>query len=223
MKDVSLIRLMQLCSSGLPIGNFTYSQGLEWAVECQWIKTEQDLREWLCDLIHNNLALLEIPILLRMLNACQAKDELALGRWTDLLLAHRETSELRFEENNRGRAMHKLLLELNIGMANLWKPILIKSQSAGFALAAEHWKISLPYTAQGFGWSWLENMVLSGIKLIPLGQMAGQRILRDLSEELYAATEKGLNINDDSIGSSAPALAHASACHETQYTRLFRS
>ena len=152
MKDVSLIRLMQLYSSGLPTGSFTYSQGLEWAVECQWVKTEKDLHGWSQDLIHNNLALLEIPLLLRMINACQAKDKFALARWTDLLLAHRETNELRLEEKNRGRAMHKLLLALNIDMAEPWQPILIQSQSAGFALASEHWQIPLVPTAHGFAW-----------------------------------------------------------------------
>ena len=66
-------------------------------------------------------------------------------------------------------------------------------------------------------------MVISGVKLIPLGQMSGQRVLRDLAEPLALAIEKGLTVTDENIGSSAPALAYASARHETQYTRLFRS
>jgi urease accessory protein len=223
MPDISLIRLMQLSSSALPVGGFTYSQGLEWAVECQWVNTEQELHDWLADLIDTNLQYLEIPLLVRMLQACQTQDELSLSRWIDILLAHRETSELRLEEKNRGRAMVRLLQDLDMDLAEQWKLVLAKSQTAGFALALSQWNIPIHLGAQGFAWSWLENIVISGVKLIPLGQMAGQRILRDLAQPLALAVDKGLSVSDNNIGSSAPALAYASACHETQYTRLFRS
>tara|TARA_R110002049_G_scaffold111854_5_gene261180 strand:+ start:891 stop:1565 length:675 start_codon:yes stop_codon:yes gene_type:complete len=223
MADISLIRLMQLSSSALPVGGFTYSQGLEWAVECQWVNTEQALHDWLADLIETNLQYLEIPLLVRMLQACETQDELSLSHWVDILLAHRETSELRLEEKNRGRAMVRLLQDLEMDLAEQWKLTLAKSQTAGFSLALSQWDIPTHIGAQGFAWSWLENIVISGVKLIPLGQMAGQRILRDLAPTLALAVEKGLSISDDNIGSSAPALAYASARHETQYTRLFRS
>lgn len=223
MTDISLIRLMQLSSSTLPVGGFTYSQGLEWAVECQWVNTEQELHDWLADLIETNLQNLEIPILLRMVQACQTQDELRLSHWIDILLAHRETSELRLEEKNRGRAMVRLLQNLDMDLAEQWKRVLAKSQTAGFALALCQWNIPVQQGAQGFAWSWLENIVISGVKLIPLGQMAGQRILRDLAQPLAVAVDKSLSVSDDNVGSSAPALAYASARHETQYTRLFRS
>ena len=221
--ETHLIRLMQLSSSALPVGGFTYSQGLEWGVECGWVCTEDALRDWLADLIETNLQYLEIPILLRMIQACANNDELAFIRWIDRLLAHRETSELRLEEMNRGRAMVRLLEDLDIEPALRWKRVLAKSQTAGFALALDHWQISTNMGAQGFAWAWLENIVISGVKLIPLGQMAGQRILRDLAQPLADAVERGMAISDDDIGSSSPALAYASARHETQYTRLFRS
>jgi urease accessory protein len=223
ISDISLIRLLQLSSSALPVGGFTYSQGLEWAVECQWVNTERELHDWLADLIETNLQFLEIPLLLRMAQACQSRDKLALSSWINILLAHRETSELRLEEKNRGRAMVRLLEDLDMELAQQWKLVLAKSQTAGFALAMDQWNIPIAAGAHGFSWSWLENIVISGVKLIPLGQMAGQRILRDLAEPLALAVEKGLTISDDDIGSSAPALAYASARHETQYTRLFRS
>ena len=90
-------------------------------------------------------------------------------------------------------------------------------------MAITQWNIPLKQAAQGFAWAWLENSVIAGVKLIPLGQVAGQRILRDLTEPLSQAVEAGLYLDDDDIGSSSPALAYASARHETQYTRLFRS
>jgi urease accessory protein len=214
---------MQLCSSALPIGGFTYSQGLEWAIECQWVSSEDELHDWLLDLINTNLQQLEIPLLARMTTACELNDQVALSRWSTILLAYRETSELRLEETNRGRAMTRLLADLSIDMDEGLQLILSKTQTAGFALAAQQWSIPLEKAAQGFAWAWLENLVISGVKIVPLGQAAGQRILRDLAEPLAESVEIGLTLNDEQIGSSSPALAYASAKHETQYTRLFRS
>ncbi len=223
ISNTSLIHLMQLSSSALPVGGFTYSQGLEWAVECGWVCNEVELQDWLADLISTNVHYLEIPVLVRMTQASRNSDAVDLTHWVDILLAHRETRELRLEEINRGRAMVRLLEDLEIDLELEWKPVLSKSQTAGFAVALNRWQIPLSIGAQGFAWSWLENLVISGVKLIPLGQMAGQRILRDLAQPLATAVEQGLKITDENIGSSSPALAYASTKHETQYTRLFRS
>lgn len=223
MADVSLVRLLHLCSSALPIGAFAYSQGLEWAVEEQWISTEKELGDWLADLISTNLRFLEIPLLVRMVSANQEQDRSAFSHWIDILIANRETSELRSEENNRGRAMAKLIACWDMEISKEWQIAIMRSQAAGFAVAVNQWQIPLRQAAQGFAWSWLENLVLAGMRLIPLGQMEGQRILDALTQPLAMAVESGMKISDDNIGTSVPALAFASACHETQHTRLFRS
>ena len=84
-------------------------------------------------------------------------------------------------------------------------------------------KLIIPAFMLGLVWGWLENLVLSAVKIIPLGQTAGQRILRDLADVASHAVQRGLTLPDDDMGASAPALAVASSRHETQYTRLFRS
>lgn len=221
--DTTLLRLLQLCSGTLPIGGFTYSQGIEWAVECSWIKDEASLTDWLTDLIDTSLAQVEIPVLARLYRACEQDDAEQLAYWSDWLLASRETRELREEERNRGRALASLLVELEVPKAKALRDILAGCQSAGFALAAQGWSIPLKQAAQGFAWAWLENLALAGVKLIPLGQTAGQRVLRHLGDAASRAVQRGLELSDEDMGASAPALAIASSRHETQYTRLFRS
>ncbi len=221
--DIAQLRLLQLCSGTLPIGGFTYSQGIEWAVEYGWISNQQELTDWLSDLIETNLTHVEIPILVRVYRACEQGDTKELARWSDWLLASRESSELRDEEHNRGRALTNLLVDLGISKAEEWRDTLSKCQTAGFALACVTWQVPLQQAAQGFAWSWMENLVLAGVKLIPLGQTAGQRIIHHLGDSTTRAVQHGLTVPDEDMGTSAPALAIASSRHETQYTRLFRS
>ena len=192
-------------------------------MECGWISNEQDLTDWLADLIDTNLAQVEIPVLVRLYHACEHGKAKELAHWTDWLLASRETRELRDEEYNRGRALTSLLVNLGVTQAKEWRNTLSNCQTAGFALAAVAWQIPLQQTVQGFAWTWLENLTLAGVKLIPLGQTAGQRILHDLGDVTNLAVQRGLTLPNEDMGASAPALAIASSRHETQYTRLFRS
>ncbi len=217
------LRLLQLVSPTLPIGGFTCSQGLEYAVEAGWVGDMEDLNDWLVGLAEDNLAHLEVPLLARLYRACQRGDVAALGRWGDYLLATRETRELRQEEQRRAAALTRLLMDLGIPRAIPWRRALETCQTAPYALAAAHWKIPLTDAALGYAWSWLENRMAAAIKLIPLGQTDGQRLLLRLAERLPAVLETGLALPDDRIGASSPLAALASSLHETQYTRLFRN
>jgi urease accessory protein len=221
--NLALLRLLQLVSPSLPVGGFTYSQGMEWAVECGWIKTAIDLEAWSEDQLHSTIARLDLPILWRM-HAAVERDELAaLQQWSSFLLACRETSELRLEERNRGRALADLLVKLELPGSGSWKSFLAQSQLAGFAFAACRWAIPLEQAALGYAWSWLENLVLAAVKLIPLGQTQGQQVLQRLSPMIPPLLPVAWQLHDDEIGAANPALAIASSLHETQYTRLFRS
>lgn len=214
---------MHLVSPSLPIGSFTYSQGIEWAVETGWIDTAEDLQEWLENQLHTNITHLDLPILKRLYQAVENEDAESLQYWIDYLNASRETSELLQEEKNRGRALTDLLIALDTPLAAQWKPLLAQNQSAAYAVAAVHWHIPLEDAAYGYVWSWLENLALSAVKIIPLGQTQGQKLLHVMTPTIPEAISYGLNINDNDIGASSPALAIASSRHETQYTRLFRS
>ena len=217
------LRLMQLISPALPIGGFTYSQGLEWAVEAGWVDDSDSLTDWLHGLVDDALATFELPILVRLYRACVDADRERIASWGRLLYAGRESRELRLEERNRARALLTLLRDLGIDAAHEWRDVLADCQAAPFALAAVHWRITLDDCLLGYAWGWLENQVAAAIKLVPLGQTDGQRVQLRLAATLPDAVERALNTDDDEIGAAAPALAIASARHETQYTRLFRS
>ncbi len=221
--SLAQLRLMQLISPSLPIGGFTYSQGLEWAVEQDWITTADTLAQWLEELAETTLAQIDLPILQRLYTASAHQDSAALDRWNQRLLAYRETAEMRAEERQRGRALATLLRALKVPLAEPWYSQLSGSHLTGFAHAARIWDISPRNMMLGYVWSWLENLVLAGIKLIPLGQSAGQQILLSLTPKLPPLVENALHLDDTAIGASNPALAIASSQHQFQYTRLFRS
>ena len=217
------LRLMQLVSPTLPIGAFTYSQGLEWAVEAGWLSDVASLVDWLEGLIDDGLGGLELPLLYRLHRACEQDDPVAVEHWGSMLYASRETFELRAEERNRARALVTLLQNLGVEKVEEWRDVLTHCQAAPFALAAVHWSITADDCALGYAWGWLENQVAAAIKLVPLGQTDGQRVLLALAECLPAVVAKAASADDDDIGAAAPALAIASSRHEAQYTRLFRS
>lgn len=219
----SLLHLMHLISPSLPVGSFTYSQGIEWAVESGWVSDTESLRLWLEGQIKRSLTYLDIPLLQRMYTAFVEDDEERLRYWCQYLHACRETHELLTEEKNRGRALTDLLIALGITQAQNLKPLLRENQLAAYCLAAHSWQIPLQQAAQGYVWSWLENVILAAVKIIPLGQTAGQVLLHALKPLLDEAIATGLQCEDDELGASSPALAIASSRHETQYTRLFRS
>jgi urease accessory protein len=218
-----LLRLLQLVSPSLPVGGFTYSQGIEWAVEAGWLADADATAAWLGDQLDASLARVDLPLAVRMMAAVRSDDQAALADWTDLLLALRESAELRAEERQRGRALADLLVAWELPGAAAWRALLAQSQTAGFAFAAVHWRIPTGQALAGLAFSWAENLTLAAVKLVPLGQTDGQRILARIAARIPAAVDLALGLGDDALGASSPALAIASARHERQYTRLFRS
>lgn len=220
---LSDLRLMQLVSPALPIGAFTYSQGLEWAIECGWVSNADQVEDWLLGQIDDGLTHVDLPILKRLYTACNEQNVEQLIYWSEYLLACRETSELRQEEINRGRALTTLLIDLSLDNADDYQQATNNCQAAGFALACCNWQINLQQATLGYAWGWMENQVAAAMKLVPLGQTSGQRLQLLLANHLPQAIAKAMTLDDDELGASAPAMAIASSLHETQYTRLFRS
>lgn len=217
------LRLWQLISPALPVGAYAYSAGLEYAVEAGWVRSEAELADWTAGQIEGALARLDLPVLGRLYDAWHAGDEASARRWTAFLLASRETAELRAEDRHLGRALARVLADMGTVEARHWDTDRNVCWAALFALAAVRWGIDRDNAAAGYLWAWLENQVAAGVKLIPLGQTAGQRVLLRVSERIPTAVADGLGVDEAAIGAAAPGAALASAAHETQYSRLFRS
>ncbi|OAT26148.1 urease accessory protein UreF [Proteus myxofaciens] len=220
---LATLRLYQLVSPSLPVGAFTYSQGLEWAIEKGWVCSPETLADWLSAQMDGTLATLELPILRQLQKSLSLNDRIQVKYWCDFIVASRETKELRQEERQRGIAFARLLPQLEIELDDELLACVKQTQLMAFALAAQRWNIDIEQLCAAYAWGWLENTVMSGVKLVPLGQSAGQKILFSLSEHIPAIVELSAHWPVDDIGSFTPAQIIASSRHETQYTRLFRS
>ncbi|MRS14388.1 urease accessory protein UreF [Enterobacteriaceae bacterium RIT691] len=224
MTDVhQRLRLLQLASSNLPVGGYSWSQGLEWAVEAGWVNSVAAFTDWQTQQMRQSFFHVDLPLLARLYHACQRDDFQAAQRWSAWLLACRETRELREEERNRGQAFTRLLYDWQPECPMEWKTLFNQSQLCGMAWLGVHWKIPLHELALTLGYSWIESAVMAGVKLVPFGQQAAQKLIMTLCEQYAAGIEQGLNCPDEQIGSATPLSAIASARHETQYSRLFRS
>ena len=221
------MRLMQLTSPSLPVGAFAYSGGLESAVEIGLLHDLDSSRLWIGNIMQEGLARLDVPLFYRLYRAWEANDEGQLKLLNAQLFAQRETSELQAEDAHMGGALSRLLGDLDMTETKLWTRAERVSFTTMFALASVKWQIEINQAATGLLWSWLENQVAAAIKLVPLGQTDGQRLIGQLLEEIPAlleqAKQRSEQSTDDEIGSCLPMLAILSAQHETQYSRLFRS
>jgi urease accessory protein len=221
--DLGLLRLLQLVSPSLPVGMYSYSQGMEQAVENGWIKDEAQAQAWLVGVLRHSLGRLDAPLLVRLYEAWAMGDAGAVERWSVELTAMRETAELRTEDRQTGQALARLLDGLGVEQAKAWGRHPHASFATLFALAAVGWDVPKSQAIAGYLWSWLENQALCAVKLVPLGQLAGQRLLHHLALEIPGLVDTALDLPDDAIGSSSFALSLASSRHERQYSRLFRS
>lgn len=221
--DLALMRLLQLVSPSLPIGMYCYSQGFEHAVEDGWITNSAEAREWITGILDNCLLTVDVPILARLFDAWEQQDDASIEKWSATLLAYRETSELRAEDRQTGQALARLLVGMDVEEATRWQRKFNTTQATLFALAAVKWNISKEAALAGFLWSWLENQILCAVKLVPLGQVAGQRLTFELSKKIPDLLEQSLTLQDHEMGGSVFGLALASSRHEIQYSRLFRS
>jgi urease accessory protein len=206
---LSLARLLQLASPTLPVGAYSYSQGLEAAIEAGVVMDAETAQRWITDVLELSMARMEAQVLrAQIANPTQERN--------DFFVATRETAELRAETLQMGQALAKLLPALGVEVL-----IANPAYPTAYALAVRQWRIEPRDAVLGYLWSWLENQVMAAVKTVPLGQTAGQKILLVLGGRLGELAQ--LELEEASWANFAPGLAWLSVRHETQYSRLFRS
>ena len=224
--DLALARVLRLASPMLPVGAFSYSQGLESAIEQGWVRDEASALRWIGDVLECNVGRFEAIVWCRLYGAWQVSSDADVRAWNDAFLAARESAEFRAETVQMGYSLRKLLCESGEFDEATLAPLRLVREPAfptAFSFACAAWRIPERQALLGYLWAWVENQVGAAMKAIPLGQMSGQRLLAALSERLGALVEAALVMKDEGITNCAPGLAIASCRHETQYSRLFRS
>ena len=224
--DLALARLLQLASPALPVGAYSYSQGLEAAVEAGLVRDAASALAWIGDVLAYAVARSEAPLWWRLHAAWSANDLERVSHWNELFLCTRETAELRAETLQMGYSLQRLLLEIGAfdapslqqlrGVAEIAFP-------AAFAFAVVKWEIPARSALIAYLWAWLENQVMAALKSVPLGQTDGQRLLLTLAALLPGIADEACAIGDDDLCNYTPGFAILCSRHETQYSRLFRS
>lgn len=224
LNSSSLLSLLQLASSALPVGAYSYSEGIETLVNREIITDVDSLKHWLKQELNLGAIRLEAAVTLRAYRAVQTDDRPSLVYWNLWLSAARETEELRNQSWQMGSTLSRLVAKLNPRT----EPVILElgspcNYAIAFGIAAASWQIDERSMLLGYLQSWTTNLVGVGVKLIPLGQTSGQEVLLDLQREIVLATENILTLEDDDLSSWGWSLSLASMAHETLYTRLFRS
>lgn len=219
-----LLCLLQLASPGLPVGAYSYSEGLETLVENGIINNQECLLHWLKAELRYGAIRLEAAVMVRAYNCVKINDLEALSLWNMWLSAARETEELRNSSLQMGRSLMQLFAKLE----PIIKPIADAvgnscNYAIAFGISAAYWDINIQAAILGYLHSWVSNLITAGVKLIPLGQTAGQLLLLELQPLITDATASILALDDDNLSCCSWGLSLASMGHETQYTRLFRS
>jgi urease accessory protein len=226
MNASALLHLLQLASPSLPIGAYSYSQGLEAALESGQVSDESSARDWIVQALHQVIARFEGPVLWRLMQAFEASDAEKVADWTERFLAARDTAEFRAETVQMGYSLGKLVAELKLPRPELLALLHAQAEvPLPTAMAYAAVALAVPHDAALLGmlFSWAENQVLVCVKSVPLGQVAGQRLLLSLRPEIETAALTAQNLRDEDLSNWAPGLSLLSMRHEVQYSRLYRS
>lgn len=223
--SLALVRLLRLASPALPVGAFGYSQGLETAIRSKWVRDETSLHAWMLDVLTFNLARFEAVLLARLHAAWQADDVRAAAALNEQLCAARETAELRAESLQMGASLRALFAATGEFGEREMAPLsgmLAPAFATVFAFAGARWNIDARDCVVAYLFAWAENQVAAAMKCMRLGHVAAQRILVAIDADLVQFAEQAVR-PQAVLSNFAPALTIASAVHETQDSRLFRS
>ena len=221
MNAAALLHLLQFASPALPIGGYSYSQGLETALEAGLVHDAASAHAWIARCLDEVVARWEAPLLWRLMAAFAARDGAAVAELGERLLASRDTAELRAESVQMGYSLARLVAELGItDTAALDGEVTLP---LAYACAVDGLDIPHEEALLASIFAWTENQVLVCVKSVPLGQVAGQRLLLALRPAIEAAASIARGLPDEDMSNWAPGLSMLSMRHEVQHGRLYRS
>ncbi|MEE2784264.1 MAG: urease accessory UreF family protein [Pseudomonadota bacterium] len=211
-------RFWHLISAALPVGAFQYSQGLETAIYRGEITSATGAERWLNAVMKEGVGRLDLPIIYRVYQAWSAQDEEGVRYWDRWSRAYRETDELRREELAMGHALARWAETIDEQT-----PEHLEGFTSLYAVLGAKAGSPLRQVLAGYLWMWAENMSLVVAKLLPLGHLEAQRMLRSLCNQIDPVIERAVSLEDDELGANTLGVFMMSARHETQASRLFRS
>lgn len=218
----ALLKLLQLTSPALPVGAFSYSEGLETLVMQGHLSDSDALYNWLVQELRYGNVQFDVAIATRAHQNYTIPEQ--LHYWNHWLTASRDTAELRQQSWQMGRALVRLVQTLHPELEPTFTACGTPCNfPVVFGIIAAHWQIDVHTMALGYLQSWAANLIGAAVKLVPLGQTDGQSCLLQLIPELGATAESLVVLQDDELYVSGWGGAIASMQHETLYTRLFRS
>ena len=222
----ALLQLMRLASPSLPVGGFSYSEGLEAAVEAGLVTSEAATLAWLRDQLELALTRSDLAVVAKAARAWRRGDlehVNALNRW---FATTRETAELRQQSEQMGRSLAQWLRHRDPPeprLAALEALLPAPTWPIAFALAGVATGAPIREVLIAFAAGWAENMVQAALKAVPLGQTAGQRVLAALTAAIPDHVDAAIALPFSEMQAFTPMLAILSSQHEAQYSRLFRS
>ena len=218
------LSLLQLVSPALPVGAYSYSEGLEWLIHQGIIHDAPTLEQWLVTELKQGSIRVELAILLRAYRAAQTQNLATLKQWNAYLSANWDSAELRQQSWQMGQSLSRLVGQLYPAVQPMVQALGTPCNYAiVWGMAAAQWELSEDLILLGYGQSWLSNLISAGVRLIPLGQTQGQQMTQHLHLPLVNILPEIQALTDEDLYSCSWGLALASMNHESQYTRLFRS
>ncbi|ETR77398.1 urease accessory protein UreF [Afipia sp. P52-10] len=222
----ALFRLMTWLSPAFPVGAFSYSSGIEWAVETGDIADADTLRQWLAAMLADGAGFCDGVLLSHAWRAASARDDRLLADVAELAAALAPSRERHLETTAQGRAFADITeaawpCESLARLRQSWDGPIAYPAAVG-VVSAGH-SIRLDWTLQAFLHAQVSNWISAGVRLVPLGQTHSQRVLAALEPTVAATAERALTATLDDLGSATFRADLASMRHEAQYTRLFRS
>ena len=224
-----LLTLLQLASPALPVGAYSYSEGIE-TLAAQGIVTDgAALFNWLAQELKGGGIRLETANMGWCYIAAQQPQthtDDVIDQWNQWLSAFRETEEMRSQSWQMGRSLLRLFNDIEPDLARQLPPTATRENcnfAIAYGLVAQAWDIPLAAVSLAFLHSWAANLVSAAVRSVPLGQTEGQRLLRQLITPIQQAQTEIASLTETDLMACSWGVTLASMQHETEYSRLFRS